>query len=599
MKLLLTALAATLLAAAPVSAAISVSAEVSRTRVSADDELVLSVTVSGDQASLPEPQMPPISSFSIYDSGRSQSMTFVNGKIMASVVYTYQLKPRAVGKFTIPPIRAPGAAQATQPLEIEVLKDGAGAAPAPPPAAGRPTAPAARASRRPDVIITSSLDRPRAFVNQQVTLTVRFLYATRLLGDSRYEAPKLTGFLTEELPPIREGTMDLDGRTYHFSEIKTALFPVQPGRLKIGPAVVHCQVARSAAGDPFQTDFFDRLLSMNSAQVLTLNSDPLTLEVDPLPEGRPADFTGLVGRITAKAEADHLTMKVGDALTLAVTVSGTGNLKSVPEPKRPELPSVRFFTTESAVNIDRANDRVGGSKTFRTVLVPRVSGEIRIPPAEFSFFDPDARAYQRAATGAILLRAAPGAPGETLASTPQTAPSLTSIEADIRYLKTSSAKAPLSAALAAFAALGFWHCLPAAFLLAAAAAAWRRRSLDADPRGRRSREALRRAEDRLREAAAQPKEQAARAAALIDEALAGFVADKLGVPAAGLTLKAALEGLSAAPRPPAAATLEKLKEYWVEADQRRFAPGAEGEPAGEFAAAAADLLKTLEREMRR
>ncbi|MEK7383799.1 MAG: BatD family protein [Elusimicrobiota bacterium] len=595
MKHILSVSAAALLAVAPACASVGVTAEVSRTRMASNEQLVLSVTVSGDQASLPEPQLPPLSGFSLYESGRSQSLSFVNGRMTAAIIYTYVLVPRAVGKFTIPPIRASGAAQMTQPLEIEVVRDAA----APPPGADRPAPPNRAASRRPDILITASLDKPRAFVNQQVTLSVRFLYATRLLGDSRYDAPKLTGFLSEDLPPVREGTIELNGRSYHFSEIKTALFPVQPGRLKIGPAVVHCQVARNAAEDPFQADFFDRLLSMNAPQTLTLNSNPLTLDVDPLPEGRPADFTGLVGRLSAKAEIDQPATKVGEALTLAVTVSGAGNIKSVPEPKRPDLPSVRFFTTESSVNIDRANDRVGGTKTFRTVLVPRVSGEIRLPPVEFSYFDPEARSYRRAATETLLLRAAPGAPDAHLPVAPQTAPSLTSIEADIRYLKTQPARSPLSAALAAFASLGFWHGLPAAFLLAAAAMAWRRRALDSDPRGRRSRAALRRAEERLRSAANQPTEQAARAAALIDEALAGFVADKLDVPTGGLTLKAALDGLAAAPHPPSAATLERLKEAWVEAGQRRFAPGGDGTPTRDFAAASADLLKTLEREMRR
>ena len=596
MRILLSSLAAAMLAAAPVHAAVNVSAELSRTRVAADDELVLSVTVSGDQVSLPSPQLPPIQGFSIYESGRSQSMTFVNGRMASTIVYTYQLKPRAVGKFTIPPIRASGAPQATAPLEIEVVKDAPAAAAAQPPA-GRPAKTAARDNRRPDISITASLDKPRAFVNQQVTLTVRFQYATRLLGDSRYEAPKLTGFLTEDLPPVRDGVFELDGRTYHYSEIKTALFPVQPGRLKIGPATVHCQVPRRNTSDPFEADFFDRLLSMNASQPLTLNTDPLTLEVDPLPGDPPADFSGVVGRLSAKAEADHVALKAGEALTLTVTVTGTGNLKSVAEPRRPELPSVRFFTTESSVSVDRANDRIGGAKTFRTVLVPRVSGEIQLPPVEFSYFDPKTRSYQSAATEAIRLRVAPGTDAP-LTAAPRAAPGLTAIESDIRYLKTSSEKAPLSGALSAFASLGPWHGLPAAFLLFASAAAWRRRALDSDPRGRRVREALHRAEERLREASEQPQASSARAAALVDEALAGFVADKLGVPATGLTLKAALAGLAARHQPPSAPTLERLKEAWVEADQRRFAPGGESGSAREFAAAAAELLRTLDKEMR-
>lgn len=600
MRTTLCALAAFVLTAVPARAALSVSAELSRTRVSANDQLVLSVTVSGDQASLPTPQLPPISAFSIYESGRSQSMSFVNGRMTASIVYTYVLVPRAVGKHTIPPIRAAGAAQPTAPLQIEVVKESS-SPPAPAPATGRNAPPAARTERRPDIILTASLDKPRAFVNQQVTLTVRFLYAARLLGNSRYEAPKLSGFLSEDLPPVREGTLEQGGRIYHYSEIKTALFPVQPGRLTIGPAVVHCQVARDEGVDPLDADFFNRFFSMGAQQPVTLNSDPLTLEVEPLPEGKPADFTGFVGRITASAEADHAAPKVGDALNITVSVSGDGNIKSIPEPRKPDLASVRFFATENTVKVDRSGDRIGGTKTFRTVLVPRVSGEIRVPPVEFSYFDPETRSYKRAVTSPIVLHAAPGTAQEptTAAGPLPTTPGLTAIESDIRYLKTQPSLSPVSDALAAFASLGLWHGLPGVILMAAAAADWRRRARDLDPQAHRAREALRRAEERLRQAAELPEAESSRAAALIDAALAAFAADKLGAAVAGLTLKSALEGFASAKQPPSAALLARFKEAWLEADQRRFAPGGAGGPARDFAAATLDLLKALDKEMHR
>jgi len=591
------AAAAVLLSCACAEAAVTVSAEINRARVSANDQLVLSVTISGDQASLPAPQLPPIQGFSLYESGRSQNLSFINGKMTASIIYTYVLAPRSTGKFKIPPIHAPGAERATDPIDIEVLNE---QSPQAVPAPTNPARAAPRAARSPDVFITASLDKTRVFVNQQATLSVRFYYATRLLGDSHYEAPKLSGFLTEDLPPVREGTTEINGRFYHFSEIKSALFPVQAGKLKIGPAAVRCQVARAPGADPFETDFFDRLLSMSAPQSLTLTTEPLTLDVDALPEGKPEDFTGVVGKLSASAEMDHPDAKVGEAATLVVKVSGTGNIKSVPEPKRPNLPSVRFFSSENSANVDRTGDRIGGTKTFRTVLMPRVSGEIRLPPVEFSYFDADTRSYLRAKTASLVLRAAAGTAGSTAGAVlSQAAPGLTDIEADIRYLKTRPETAGISAVLTAWAALGPWHALPATAFLIAAALAWRRRSLDLDPRGRRRREALRRAEDRLRQASALPAEQSARAAAIVDEALAGFVADKLGVAAAGLTLKTSVEGLSSLPKPPSAQTLEKLKDAWGEADLRRFAPGAAGGESALFAGEIARLLKTLEREMRR
>jgi len=609
-------LAAFLAAAAPAAAAVAVSAELSHPQVALGDQLVLSVTVEGDQASLPTPKIPPIDAFNVYASGTSQSLNFVNGHMSSSVVYTYVLAPRAVGKFKIPPITADGAAAPTAPLDVEVFPAGAPASsPAPvspaapvapsgpsaPPAANAPAHPGrARSGPSSDLFVVASLDRPRAYVNQQVTLTVRFMNAVQLIGELRYDPPAMTGFLSEELPPVRNGMTQIDGRPYQFSEIKVALFPISPGRLTIGPAVIHCQIAR-LGGAGGGNDFFDRFFAMAAPQPVTLNSDPVTLQVDPLPAGKPEDFTGIVGRLAARASADRAEVKAGDAVNLTVVVNGAGNLKSLPEPKKPDLPSLRFFETESSAAVDKTNDRVGGGKTFRTVFVPRVSGPVRVPPFSFSYFDPDRKAYARAETEAISLRVLPGAPGGAPAANapPPTAPGLTAIAEDIRYLKISPASETRPALLAAFAGLGPWHALPFAFLLAAAFAAWRRRAAEADPRGRRRSSALARAEANLTAAAALPPADAARAAALAGEALAGFVADKLNAPAAGLTLKTALDGLKALPKPPSAAALGRLSAAWEEADLRRFAPGAASDDVARFSIETASMLKALDQELRR
>ncbi|MBI2386678.1 MAG: hypothetical protein HYV14_11775, partial [Elusimicrobia bacterium] len=74
---------------------------------------------------------------------------------------------------------------------------------------------------------------------------------------------------------------------------------------------------------------------------------------------------------------------------------------------------------------------------------------------------------------------------------------------------------------------------------------------------------------------AQPAAERARAVALLGEALTGYLADKLGRPAAGLTLKAvsaALQGRKAAP-----AGLARLRSVWEELDLLRYAPGGAGQ----------------------
>ncbi|MBI3563716.1 MAG: protein BatD, partial [Elusimicrobia bacterium] len=522
--------AALLLTAAAARAAVSLTAAVSRTQVAMEDQFLLTVTVTGDSASLPQPKLPPMDAFSVFDSGRSQSLSFVNGKMSSSVVYTFALTPRSPGQHKIPAIAADGAAP-TEPIEVEVLPAGSAANGPGGPMPGAPGAPAPKGGpgaaarrRRGDVFVTATVDKARVSVNEQVTLSVRFYSAVQLLGDLRYDAPSMTGFLSEDLPPVRNGMTTLDGRPYQFSEIKVALFPVSPGKLTIGPAMIHCQLARM--GGAGVDDFFDRFFQMAAPQPVTVNTDPVVVSVDPLPDGKPEDFSGVVGALTAKVSADRAAVKAGEAVTLTAVVSGTGNLKTIPDPRKPDLPALRFFETEGTAAVDKKDDRVGGTKTFRMVAVPRVSGTVRVPPFSFSYFDPASRSYKRASTAEVVLNVAPGAPGAAgPAPTAPSAPGLTPIADDVRYLKTAPARSPLSAALAAAADLGPFHALPFAALAAASALAWRRRAADADPRGRRFREALARATVRLAEAAALPAAEAARAAALIDEALAGFVAD--------------------------------------------------------------------------
>ncbi|MCM2305502.1 MAG: BatD family protein, partial [Elusimicrobia bacterium] len=433
----------------------------------------------------------------------------------------------------------------------------------------------------PDAFVTAQLEKNRVYVNEQVTLVVRFYTAVPLLGAPQYDAPKLTGLLSENLGAEGQGATVIGGRSYNYSELKSALFPVQAGRATIGPAMVTVQLPRrgGATGD----DFFDRFFSMAAPEARRLQTDPLALQADPLPPGAPDDFSGIVGAVAVDSSVDRAQLKAGEAVTLSVVVSGVGNIKSLPEPKRPDLPSVRFFDSESSVKLERFGDKVGGAKTFKTVLVARVSGPLEIPPVTVSYYDPAKRAYARAQSKPIRLSILPGDPNAALPvvgpGTSQ-APGVAEVAADIRYLKTPNGRGVPAAALAALAAFGRtgpWHALPGAFLLAALALDLRRRLLAANPEARRAGEARAAAERRLREAEAQPAAARARAVALLGEALTGYFADKFGQPAASLTLKAVTHRLQNRRTPPAPAELARLKSVWDELDLLRYAPGGAGQ----------------------
>ena len=142
---LLTACALALLLAAPAAALLTVTASTDRDSVEISGNLYLTVTVSGDSASVPEPKLPNMQSFNIYSSGRSQSISIINGKITTSVSFTYILTPRFIGLQTIPSISVfDGKEKAvTSELQVTVTKARQ------PSAQQRPAQPARQQQRQP------------------------------------------------------------------------------------------------------------------------------------------------------------------------------------------------------------------------------------------------------------------------------------------------------------------------------------------------------------------------------------------------------------------------------------------------------------------
>jgi hypothetical protein len=602
--------------ASPALAQLSMTAEVNKTQVGLDDQVVLAVTISGTQASLPDPQLPPLPNFSVYSSGRSQNISFVNGRVSSSVTHTFVLVPRVVGKGLIPPITvsAQGATARTDPIDIQVVPP-AGADPAAqagtPPAAPRRGRPAPQpnpaGTAAPDVMVTAELDKPKAFVNEQATLSVKFYTAVPLMGNPEYVPPKLEGFLSEDLPPLRHYNAVYKGRSYDVTELKTALFPLQAGRLQIGNAVVRCQVQQGFNVDPFSPDFFERFFSqgVTASQTRTIASQSLALEAMPLPTtGRPADFTGAVGRFSVSAAVDKNRSKVGDAVNLAVSVQGTGNLKAMGEPALPSLPSWRVFDPVTSVNQEKKGDLVQGSKVIRTVLVPRVSGELTIPPVPFYYFDPARREYVRIQSSPMTVSVAPGEPNAApavgyVAPSAPTAPGLTRVNEDVAYLKVRPQTPAATRLLETVAAAGPVHALPFLFFAWAAGLTLYRGRLASDPKGARFRAAWKRASSRLRQAQRATGSQ--EASGLMTEALTGFLADKLGEPASGLTMRRVAELLQTRQPQVPAHTVERIRALWEDLDSRRFAPQAAG-AAGDGAAVRqelADLFRGLEKELKR
>ena len=564
------------LAAGPTDATaqqVSARAYLSSNQVGVGQQFVLNVEVSGTQGVDQDPELPDLSSFSVYlGSGSSSSMQMSGGRTTVSLTIQYRFQATRAGTFTIDPVgvQAGGGAFSTEPLTLTVSD-----APVPQGPSARPGA-GDRGIAPEDLFVEAVPSRRQVYENQPVVVDYRIFTRVNVNSYSITQLPPATGFWVEEYPPVREpviGQTVRDGMQYTTATIrKVALFPTGSGTRTLEPLGIEAQVRvrRRSAFDPFE-DFFGRGSLLNSSISTAAASRPLEIEVLPLPGGRPENFTGFVGDLGVTATLDRDSVQVSDAVTLTVVVAGSGNLRMLAEPEVEVPPGFEAFPPEVTERVDRTDAGVSGTRTYEYVLVPRVPGVGAIPPVELAYFDPARETYEVAASGALAVEVT-GVAADGPLETGRVRAGVEELRTDIRFIQLGS-PALVLANRTLFAHPLFWVTLlvPLAAVGGAAGLRRHRDRLHGDVAYARSRRAAKVARKRLAEARKLADGEDVRAFyAEAGHALEGFLADKLNIAAAGMIRdevrdRLAVLGVATEAAGPCLECLE-------ECDRQRFAP---------------------------
>jgi hypothetical protein len=565
---------------------ISFSASVDKTEVRLDDQITLTISVSGNVKSIPQPRLPSLEGFTVYSAGRSQKFTYSGGKIASSVTFNYILIPRKTGKFTVgsAEIVLDGKTHRTDPINITVA---AGEEPEAAPTPSQKESAQKKELKGKDLFIETLVDKKKAYVNEQITLTFRFYQGVRLFRNPEYFPPSLTGFWAEDLPPRKQYYKAINDRQYYVQELKTALFPTAAGKHTIGKAELKCTVEdldRFLTKDPFRMLGRDLMSLFKQGKPQVLRSKSIQIEVLPLPEiSKPEDFKGTVGNFKLKVSADKKEVEVGEPITLTMKISGAGNVKSVGKPTLPELKDFRIYDSGSSENISKKNYLVQGVKTYEMVLIPKKAGKYSIPPLEFPFFDPKSKSYKTLRSEPILITALPGAQASPTEMAKLSQQEIGQAIKDIRYIKLSTSqlknqgdhlyKNPLFL---------FFQLIP----LLAFAISWRyqkhQEKLNSDVGYARMKRAHKLAKKRLGQAKklistdlkAQNSWRSKEFYGEVAKAMIGYVGDKLNLPAYGLTKERIEFELSS--RGIKKEKIDNLLKLLDSCDYARFAPGLSG-----------------------
>ncbi|GAB5489957.1 MAG: hypothetical protein Phog2KO_01720 [Phototrophicaceae bacterium] len=229
------------------------------------------------------------------------------------------------------------------------------------------------------------IDIENPYIGQPIIYILR-IYVNEIPDDSVVIEPSFLGFGRSTIlldPSIY--TEVIDTITYNVIEQRYVIYPLRAGELII---------------DPFRIE----IPETTSSPAQTILTDTIAVNVQAYPEPIPDNFINAVGQFDISASAEPRTLNSGDALTLSLVISGTGNLEQILAPELDLPDNWDIFDAETTHEQDNLRF---GSKTFEWTIIVEGDGTTTLPAIEFSYFNPQSGEYNTRTSNAINLNISP------------------------------------------------------------------------------------------------------------------------------------------------------------------------------------------------
>lgn len=400
----------------------------------------------------------------------SYSTQIINGKATtdSSESYIYTLAAASEGTFTIPAatIKVNGKTYTSNSIQIKVLppdknaKAGQQQGGAQGGQASEPSSTAQKINPS-DAFIRAIISKTKVYEQEAFVVTFKFYTTLQVSDIGKIEFPEFEGFMVEDqdLPPTRQLTMEhYNGRNYYSVDLRrTLLFPQRSGKITIPPGKIE-MVFNVRSGKAVQTFFGPQYVMTDVKKTMT--SSPLTINVTPLPEGKPANFSNGVGSFTMSQSITSTNIKANDAVTLKLVISGTGNMKLIKTPELQLPKDFEVYDPKITNDLKYTDKGLTGTKTIEYLFIPRYQGTYKVAPVTFSYYDNNSNSYKTQSTPEYTLNVAkdPNAGESNATSFNQ---SEVKVEQDIRYLKTGEPSfSKIDSFLFGSTAYYLWYVIP-------------------------------------------------------------------------------------------------------------------------------------------
>ncbi|MDL2241344.1 BatD family protein [Bacteroidales bacterium OttesenSCG-928-L03] len=480
------------------------------------------------------------------NTGTSMSSYSSGGQtvVQMSTTYTYTYLAPATGSFTIPPasIKVGNSNYKSNEIKIDVVAS-SNAIPKNNPQQNnnQGSGSSNQASVGQDeIFMRMHVSKRNVYENEGFLVTFKLYSRYSNVGFSNMQFPNFEGFITHEIEQAasKEWNLEAHNNTQYYTAIlkQYIVFPIKSGKVSIESGKYEVEIAKRVATNSIS--FFDPIFTTQTVK-RNLTTAATAIDVEPLPAGKPASFTGAVGDYSMKTTVTPEELKTDEVVTVKVSLSGSGNIKFLKNPVVTFPNDFDRLDPKVSESAKTTTAGVTGSKSIEYYGLPRYPGTYTIPNVEFSYFDPKSKTYKTLSSGSHTIKVEQGEGGATTGTTIVSGTNKEDVKylgQDIRHIKTGNVSFHKGSYFWGSIGYWLWFILPAVLFIAFFIVNRKQAKQNANLALTRTKKANKVAAKRLKLANKYLKEDNKDAFyEEISKAVWGYLGDKLNMPAASLT----------------------------------------------------------------
>lgn len=334
--------------------------------------------------------------FNVLNTSSQTQMNITNGQRQSSTQLVVVLEPKQEGQLRIPPI--PIGNQQTTPLRLSVRSE------------PQAQVPATGEQALEDVFLEAEASPESPYVQSQITVIVRLLYAVQI-SDASLNDLKVDNAVVQKLGDDVRYKSQRQGRDYDVIERRYAVFPERSGVLQIPPLQLAGWIGGSARSGLFS--------ARNRGRRVTRNSEAIQLDVLPVPDGYNGDHWLPASALQLREVGleQNGEFRVGEPLTRTIELLALGLPDEMLPDIQPDTPDgARVYADKPIGETGQQDDKVVSRRTIKQAIVPTAVGQLKLPEVRLDWWDTINNEQRQAIIPATIIDVLPSSPNATPAT---------------------------------------------------------------------------------------------------------------------------------------------------------------------------------------